>query len=376
MNAERLHAVVIALQKELRDHQTVKKMESLVNSLRAVVAASNSSTQQALASSRTDLYEALRSASSDKFSPMWKELVRQLGGDGLFGQELKTKIEEHFETNQITPAVALSELEKELKALEAFSQALDDTAGAFGKFRIGSERLGPGQSEIGVLVPRQEVDNKLLEFAGELKELGFIMNTFAEVATGRPDDLHIKGISSTELMIFLEASPTYAACLAVAVERVVALYKQLLEIRKLHQQLNQQGVPEEKTTGITQHANSVMEEGITKASVEIVQKFYVGKDKARKNELTTRIVIAMNKIANRIDHGFNFEVRVEPPTAGQLEAKDESLQKSVEMIQAASANMQFLKLEGQPVLRLPEGERAAKAAAIPKNRDPQDNDSL
>jgi len=95
---------------------------------------------------------------------------------------------------------------------------------------------------------------------------------------------------------------------------------------------------------------------IEKFSVTIVADHYRGKDAGRKHELTNAVRISLNRIANRIDRGFNFEVRIEPLAGGKEvdKAKAEAVEKAVETIQSASLNMQYMKLEGPPILTLPE----------------------
>jgi hypothetical protein len=106
-----------------------------------------------------------------------------------------------------------------------------------------------------------------------------------------------------------------------------------------------------------------MEKGIEKIAVEIVSEYHKKDDKGRKNELTNSVRISLNKIANRIDKGFNLEVRVAPITEENTESdenKGDELKKSIATIQAATPNMQFMNLEGQPILRLPETEKKQK----------------
>ena len=214
---------------------------------------------------------------------------------------------------------------------------------------------------IGVLIPRDAVDNQLLGFIKELKDVGFILNTFSEVATGKKDDLSIRTISSTDLMVYLEATATYGACLAFAIERIVTLYKQLLEIRKLRQELAKQGVPDEKTTGVEQYANDMMQEGIEESAVEVVHNFHRGSDKGRGNELENAVRVSLRMMANRIDRGFNLEVRAEPaPKAKEGEEQSPELSEAITAIQAAAKSMEYMKLEGKPILKLPEGKETAK----------------
>ena len=361
MNAERLHVVAITLNEEMTKRDLVGKVNTLIAALQNVVNNPQAPHQQSLADSRKAVFSALVNTPSDSFSPAWRQLLSEMGGDGLFGSSLKETIEEIFNRNQITPAVALTELQEMNKKLQAFKKALEQLISSFAYFEIGAEELSPGECEIGMLIPRKEVNNSLLGFAKGLNDLSFILNTFSEVATGKVDELEIKTISSTDLMVYLGAIPAFAACVALAVERIVSLYKQFLEIRKLRAELEKHGVPGKHTLGIEEHANTVMEKGIIELSQEIMDKFYKGPDKGRKNELRNQIQIVLNRLANRIDHGYNIEVRVKP--LEKVEQENESTKDATEninIIMAALKNMQFMKLEGAPILQLPEGKEKSE----------------
>jgi len=361
MNAERLHAVVIALNQEMSKNDTPGKLQQLITALQQVVNQPHPSHQQILSQALKAMYAAVSESPSDAFSPAWRQILAELNGDELVGQSLTTAIENTFSRNQITPAVALEELQAIHQRLQAFKNALDQVQASFKLLRIGDEKLSPGDCEIGILVPRAAVDNKLLDFAEELKEIGFILNTFSEVATGTKDDLCIRTISSSDLLVHLAAGAPYAACVAVCVERVVTLYKQLLEIRKLRQEIRKQGVPDDDTSGIEKYANTLMARGIDKIAAEVIKEYHKKGDVGRKNELTNAVRISLNKLANRIDHGFNIEVRIAlPPKTGDEAKQDAELKKAYAAIQAATANMQFMKLEGQPILQLPEGKEKQK----------------
>lgn len=199
------------------------------------------------------------------------------------------------------------------------------------------------------------VHDKLEEFRKELEEIEFILNTFSEVATGRKDDLRIRAVSSSGLMLFLVASPAFAAIIAKAVNFIIETYKKILEIKKLQLEIERLQMPDEISEKTKEHANSLMEAEIEKFTVEIVNEYHAGKDGGRKNELTNAVKISLNKIANRIDRGFNFEVRMEPPKPLPQDTKEaDKINQAMKTIQAAFANMQCMKLEGPPILALPE----------------------
>jgi hypothetical protein len=354
MNAERLHAIVKALKVEMDGKNILPLLQNLINGLRSVVQQANAANQQNLANNRANLFQALADSPSDHFSPSWRQLLREIGGEELFGATLRQKIENTLAANQMTPTVAADELERLRQQMDRFLNALKQCDSGLSTFGISDEKLEPGACEIGMLIPRGEVDNKLIDFANELRELSLILNHFSEVATGAPDNLDIKTISSSDLLVYLNAGIPLGACVAVAIERIVALYKNLLEIRKLQTDIRNQGIPDDATKGIEEYANTHMTRGIEGLSVEIVNEFYQGNDSGRKNELIAAMHISLNKIANRIDHGYNIEVRCEPPAPKDAAAQSEETKNAVAQVLAASANMQFLKLDGKPLLGLPE----------------------
>lgn len=362
MNAERLHAIATALRKEMTTCKTVAIIEELCSSLEQVLQQSNHPHyQEQLANSLKKVYSSLSVCPTDSFSPAWKQLLSEMGGTLFFGLSLKATVEEIFHRNQITPAVALKELQEVSKKLNAFQQALDQILAAFKQFEIGNEKLEPGQCEIGILIPRDAVDNSLNGFAKELKELIFVLNAFSEVATGKPDELSIKTISSSDLTVYLDAPVPFAACLAIAIERIVALYKQLLEIKKIRGELLKQGVPDKQTAGIEEHANTMMDSGIETLTVELLEKYHPGKDGHRKNELGNALRVSLNRIANRIDRGYSIEVRVEALKAAPDTEEGKKTAEQIAAVQAASKNMQFMKLEGAPILKLSENVDKQKA---------------
>ncbi len=232
---------------------------------------------------------------------------------------------------------------------------------AFKHFHIGSEKLAQGEAEITLLIPREAVDDKLGEFAEELKKMKFILNTFSGVSTGHQEDLKIRTVSSSGLMVFLSATPRFGAMVAKVVDFLVSQYKKILEIKKLQREIERLELPGEISSKTKEHANTLMQEAIDKFSVQIVSE-YTGADDGRKNELTTAVRISLDMVANRIDRGFNFEVRIEPPKVLDKTAPaDQEVNKAVQAIQAAAANMQYMKLEGPPILQLPEEGESAES---------------
>jgi hypothetical protein len=234
MNAERLHAIAAALQADLARTTVVSHLNQLISALSNQVSQPNQPQyQQQTSQFYTELLKRLEEADSNNYSPTWQQALEELGASDLLGNKLAKQVEDIFSRNQITPSVAQQELQLFANQLQVLSSAIDQAIAGFKSLKVGREELEPGDCELGVLIPRGFVDNRLDRFAEELEELNRIFGVFAELSTGSRPSFEIKTISSTDLSVFLEVGAIVGACVATAVERIIALYKNLLEIRKL-----------------------------------------------------------------------------------------------------------------------------------------------
>jgi len=358
VNAERLHAVVRAIRDDLRKTKALQLFQQLRDALQNQVnQPQQPAHQQQVSESLRQLDQVLGEATINAFTPAWKQALSEIGVLDLFGERLRDSIREIFARNQITPSVALQEIIEIAKRLEQVSSSIDQLIAGLAVLQIGAEELEPGECELGVLVPRNAVQNRLGEFAKELATLNKMLGIFEELATGTRSGFPIRSISSSDLTVFLDLAPQVAACMAVAVERIVALYKQLLEIRGLRKQLSDQGVPAKALQGVDSHANGHMKKGIDVVAKEMIEQYAADTEEGRRNELQTELHTALNQIANRIDKGYNIDVRVraiEEPEGDAEEDGTAPTREALAIALEASKRLQFLKPSGDPILSLPE----------------------
>jgi hypothetical protein len=365
MNTERLHAIATAIIDDINVTTTATTLQQLVASLQNQVNQPQSPQfQQQVSQHLNTLYTSLANAPSNNFSPAWKQALKELGVHDLLGANLSNHVREVFERNQITPSVALQELQSLHKQLVSCKTSFEQVISSFQQLKIGADKLEPGQCELGILVPRKAINNELNGFADDLSELNRIFGTFSELTTGTRPGFQIRSISSSDLNVFLQMLPVVVASIAIAVERVVGLYKQILEIRKLHGELKEQGVPKKVLKGVETHANTIMGQGIDRLVTELLKKYYKNKDEGRRNELDTELHFSLNTIARRIDKGYSVEVRVQPisskPEAAEKIDKVSKDAEHIKTILGVSKKLEFLRLEGDPILTLPESQDVAK----------------
>lgn len=353
MNAERMHAICLALQSDFNELKILKLLEDLLNALRNLINQPQQPThQEMLANSRKQLRENLAEAESNSFSPAWLQAIDEMGLSVHLGQKLSNKIESIFSENTITPQVALKELEKLTQDVKSTSQCIDRLVSGFYYLGIDNEVLEPGDAELGIQIPRSYLNNRFDCLSKEFKELNSMLNTISEVATGKVEHLEIRSLSTSDPFIVLGASLGTLSAIAILVKQIVSAYKEILEVRLLHAQLAERKVPVKKLSGIEEYAEEIMEKEIEKIKASLLEKYPV-KDDGRKNELSNALGLALKKLANRFDRGFNIEVKVKPFESDDDESNAEE-NEDIQVIQSAMEEMEFMKVEGKPILNLPE----------------------
>jgi hypothetical protein len=224
-------------------------------------------------------------------------------------------------------------------------------------FKLGEEALAPSEAEITILIPREEVDNDLEPFAKELQRLNRILEPFVEVVVGSRPPIPVRSISSSQFNIFLLAIPTVAAEVGRAVSRVLGVYQQILDIRKSRGELEAAGVGEDILRRIDQEAANRMSQAIEPMITEILGRAVQTITLERKNELTKDLRTSLNGIANRIDKGYNIDVRMgepEPPASDEERETESENEALYQEIRRLSDQLQFAPRPGKPILHLPE----------------------
>ena len=148
MNAERLHRILLELQKEYEVKFVLVKLNDVRNHLQNQVNQPQQPThQQNLVAELKNLKEILENSDTNSFSPGWNQVVDEIGGTNLFGNNLLERIESIFESNQITPAAALQEINQIVELSQSLKEAIDNVVDGFYKLKIGSDNLEQGECE-------------------------------------------------------------------------------------------------------------------------------------------------------------------------------------------------------------------------------------
>jgi hypothetical protein len=356
MNIEKVHKLAADIVMENQTKKIVTVFQTVTTQLLNVINQPQQPQHQTnFSASIKNLYALLDNSLVNKLSPAWYQLLRELEIDDVFGSVLRNKIENIISKNGITPASAKTELDLLFQKLNKTITALTQLTTGLKTLNIGLDELNGSECEIGILIPRSFINNNLSSLKDEIGEINFILNNFSEFITGKKEPYELRTLSTTDPLITVGAVMAIAAGFSKTVGFLIDNYKSLLEIKKLKMELSNQGLPDDNLLGIEEYCNKFMEEKIDEIKSVLELEYDVIKDKHRKNEVLNGIGISLNKISNRIDQGFNFEVRANIQTPSENTAdKDSPELKQYNEILSASESMQFLKLDGAPILTLPE----------------------
>jgi hypothetical protein len=372
VNAERLHAIALAIRRDLEVTAEVSLVEELASALQhAQSEPAPSDAVVGVAQVRDQLEERLAAAPSNGFSPAWRQSLEELGVADLLGEVLREQIEEIFKRNEITLAAAAEPIGVIAERLNSLSSSLDSLISGLGFFRIGAEELRPGEFEVGFLIPRDAVSNDFEQLGKEFVVLDRdILGPIVELATGTREPVNVRMISSSGFQAFLEAGPQVAQLFSQILENLLSSYERIRRIRGRYSGLKDEDeVPAEVLGGLQEYAAGLMQVDITTLAQSVIDQYGDRlRGEGRVNEVHVGITRSLTKMANRIDEGYSIEVRAyELPEAAEEDEEGAlpagatpETEEARRIIAERQPRLQAMNLTGSPILELPEGDPPAE----------------
>ncbi len=357
MNVERLHLIAQELHDDLERSTLVQQLNSLADALQNLATQPGEpSYQQQVTTAREAVGAAATSSAVDDWPAAWRATLEELDVDDLVGSHLTQRVEGAITSNEVTPATASAAVRELSDELASIDKSLNEMLAVFDRFNIAAEDIEIGEAEVAVTIPRGEVSERLVDLGREFEKLNKILGVFVEIETGSREPMRVRTIASSDYGVYLETSVQVGAFIAVSIERLLAGYKTLLEIRGLRQGLADHGL-EDDLGAIDERVNTIMDEKIRDYVEEVVASRYGDGDRSgRSNELELELLRSLRMMANRIDHGFNFDVRAPEPEPETDESDiDAEVRTATQRIVAAAPNLKYINRTGQAILSLPEG---------------------
>ena len=197
MNVERLYTVAQVVADDLNSTDINNLLGQISATLQNITSQQNNGSHlQQLTDQLSQLKQKCKESVLNDFPPLWEQVLIELGFTP-FGNELFKQVNETIQRNQLTVPEAKKEIDQINSQYTTRKKALDQMLNSFKTLGIGSEELGPGECEVGVLVPREFVENDLDNLSREFENLSDIFGVFDELATGSRSGFKVNSISYT-----------------------------------------------------------------------------------------------------------------------------------------------------------------------------------
>lgn len=362
MNAEQLHTIATTVIEDVDDTSILKKFARLSNYLANLTSnPGDGNTQQNAQSAKKELFDALDALNEKRWSAGITQAIVDLGGEILVSDELKSEIDVSFQTDAMTPATVQNLVNDLQTDIQTFVDKLSALANAFEALNIGEQELNPGEVELGVLVPRENIDNRLDMFASELANFDEALKLFSVVATGTREDFAITYISASDLKFFVRPNLKTAALISTTVASILISLNQMAALKETIDTLVGFELDEDDLQRLRGTADRQLDERLSQMVPDLVEKFCIDKRDHDKKENQVRLRHAIDFIAPRLERGYVIEMRIgvlPKPEHYEDEEDDEREDlpdldvELIDELQDQAHKLKLIEPKGEPILAL------------------------
>lgn len=270
-----------------------------------------------------ELAQLIKPSIVNNYSASNLKILTHIGGIDFYGNNVLHKIETILNIPYYNVNSLIAELNKFLAERNKFVSNISGASSNLYALNIDAHYFTENIYEVGILMPENVTHNKISYITKSLNRWDRIFRDFKELVGEDIEDTRIDFVSNGSLQFFIEHTPAVATCLAITIERILKLYKNILDIRIAKNQLKSLGVKTAEIINIEKSEKEQLENGLNKISNELVKNYANENiEKGRLNEIKNSLNGQIRYIAKTIDQGIIIEII--PPELEAPKADDES----------------------------------------------------
>ncbi len=261
--------------------------------------------------------------------------------------------------NPMTPMVTSDLLNNSVAGRKQYLAIIRDLQTNLQTIGVEARKVTPGTAEIGLLIPGELFKNHLAELIIELRSINRIIRAFSEIATGSPEPIEIRQISSTDPLFVFGISTATIVMVANVVKWALDTWKEVEKIRKIRAHA-------QKVTAFTDKDIKDMFDGKIQKSIKTAVRNKVDemlpqdeKEAGRQHEQRTDLSWALESVLTRVERGMTVEIRFLPPPASD---DDPETVNQFSALQQIVPQLAFPPPDATPILPLPPPEPPSSAA--------------
>lgn len=364
MLAETVAEILTELVGEFAEFGILDCFRTTISALQNLTASPSPPAQTEVNEQKNSLLAALTSTKFNNYPIGLQLYIAEMDISDSLPPALALLVVDAFSGNDLTPAVTVEKLEK----IRDRASTLVNNAAAYLEsaefFEIFPQTPEINEYEFSITIPRDSVSNELDNFGRELVKIDKLLGVFSEIATGSRDDFKIKSISSSALNVVLDSAPAVAVMIATALERISSLYERILNIIKLHKDMQNNSVPENMLRDMEEFLQKSLKDEIEKAARDIEDGLLKKIEVIRRQELKMELRNTLKELASRYDRGYIFDVRGSTAKS-EDDPEDEQPTKGTpawqrQIVASKRERLKYFKVEDRPILGLPEPDNGVE----------------
>jgi len=325
--------------------QLFKKIVSSLNTLKSNP--NNPTVLKQFEDNREILLQNLRSSKLNRLTPSNIKITKEIGADKYFGSILAENIENILSINNFNISAVATEFNKLKTERDNYISNLKSLNEIFDSFNLDMHWWSDKHKfEIGLLIPSKITsENEIPKVAKHLNKWNQIIKDVNEITGKDSSDIKIAFQDIGSLEYFFQSPEITATAIITGVERLTALYKKILEIRKIRNDLKKYDFPKKDQNAAMKHESDVSEKEIKSITEDLFKEY--GKKRFegnRRNEMKNALSLHLRWIAKQIDEGEIIEVNTpEIKAPKQNEKSDDIYAQEIEQYEIDKARIDLLK---------------------------------
>ena len=369
MNAEKILTYIGWLLLDEKEHKIQEALTILSQQLSNLVSAPQEPTyQKGVADSLLELQNRVSALIATYDAVQWRG-VATIGAMPYFSEELVSSIKDTIGANSMTPTIAQSYVAGILAKRAEYLENIERTRAGLKALSIKPDHM-EDEAEIGFQIPRLIFHNNLDGLVDELRAIRRIIRAFSELASGSPEEIHVRQISTSDPIFYFGLGALTISQIGGAVTWALERWKQVEDIRKVRSETKKLKAfsSEEISEIFDKKIKEVIDAAVSEKTSQLVAPEGAT---GRKAEQRTDIAWALEALFARVERGMTVEIRFLAPEVKTKEDGTTTEEPPVfNELREINKNLIFPEIDRDPVLSLPQLPAEGGGARGRKAREP------
>jgi len=367
MDVDKLYRVANDILTEIEANDVVGNFTNLYSYI--------SQNTQAGYDSALEIHEKLdlifNSSITNQYAPTYKEIVERLGATDYVGESGRQALSTIVNGGNLNIA---SKLQAHIDTFNQIVAKLKELITALNQIKV--EAYEPSLYEIGYVIPADLDD--LAYISKRLTYYSKFISLTTTIAGEQDSTVHLSRVSNGSLEFFVLGSVAVAKVVDKVLSRVVALYKELQEIKKLSAGIEKINAETENVKANTLKTKAEALKVMVAMEKELSDKFvdstvadatkdYKGTDK---EEVKVQLGVTIKTLLDDIQNGIKVEVTPPKTNEGVDETTQDKTANSVtQSITATNSGLLDLYSQPRSDLKLPSGLEVTESDKLELDKD-------